>query len=258
MDKPVEVKPVDQPVALPTIRFGLTHFAVGNDIYSNFRKQMQVSSNYGEKGTYNKIQAVAFFDALPDLVSSTLTAAQLKEKYDVLFVGVHVSSLTSAHVPKLKEFLSLKGCLILAFEHTPNQQADAVLKQFEHGAATPGYLGNLGGVGVFAGTEYNGSSSSKEGLSNCFGDTLGVPLKGTGAMIITEDKLSAGSKVIASSGNSVLMWLMGGTKGRAVAFSDIDLLAYDFAGDAIDTGQKKFFHNMVAYIFDQVLAAPQS
>ncbi|MGR3889920.1 hypothetical protein FW764_23800 [Pseudomonas sp. 1152_12] len=206
---------------------------------------MQVNApvNYGASGVYNKIQAVKISDASKDVISSALTAAQLKATYDVLSIGLYQSLLSVADAVRLKEYAALGGVVLLAFDQGASSGATNVLQQF-------GHTGSFSGVIPGA---YSGVSSATENLSSYFGSSSGVPLKGVAAIALTPAQLPAGSRVLATSGTHVLFWTVGGTKERVIAMSDVELTTSDVAGETVDNGQEKFLNNMMAYLFDQAL-----
>ncbi|TLG89819.1 hypothetical protein FEM54_20415 [Pseudomonas edaphica] len=209
--------------------------------------QVKLPANYGAEGTYNKIQSVITFDAMADIVSATVTAAELKAKYDVLSVGLHVSTFTVAQAAKLKAYADLGGVLLLTCDNSTAAGMTNVLQVFGHtGSFVSSTIGS-----------YTGVSSASENFSDCFGDSSGLPLKGGGLLVITAAQLPAGSRVLATFGSNVLFWVVGGTKGRVIAFSDIDLAAIDVDGATIDNGQERFLNNMMAYVFDQVLVSAE-
>lgn len=240
--------PVPVPVAekkLPVIRLGFTNIAIGSPNYSKVMPQVKLPANYGAEGTYNKIQSVITFDAMADIVSATVTAAELKAKYDVLSVGLHVSTFTVAQAAKLKAYADLGGVLLLTCDNSTAAGMTNVLQVFGH----------TGSFVVTPSFTYSGVSSASESFSSYFGNSEAVPLKGGGLFVITAAQLPVDSRVIATYGTNVLFWVVGGTKGRVIAFSDIDLAAIDVDGATIDNGQERFLNNMMAYVFDQVLVS---
>ncbi|MFT0476271.1 hypothetical protein ACMSI6_20475 [Pseudomonas antarctica] len=237
------VDPVALPVTLPVIQLGFSENTIIDSKYSNFKQQVEAPSNYGPAGIYKKVQAVNTANASADILGSPVTAAELKARYDVLLVGLFMSSFTAADAIRLKEYAERGGVILLVCDHSPTAGAINVLQQF-------GHVGTL--TGTFA-QSYTGVSSTTEYLNTYFGDSSGIPLKGSGAFAISAAQLPAGSRVLATVGTNVLAWTVGGTLDRVVAVSDINLVSYDITGTAVDTGQEVFLNNMMAYLFDQAL-----
>ncbi|WP_225933049.1 MULTISPECIES: hypothetical protein [Pseudomonas] len=237
---------VTKPVKLQVIKFGFTSVAIGNSSYPNLMAQVKEPANYGPNGTYNKIQSVDAIDAAADIVAPSITAAELKAKYDVLSVGLHNSSFTVAQADRLKEYAALGGVLLLACDNGAAVGMLNVLQRF-------GHTGTLAGVPVVG--VYSGLSSTTENLSSYFGNSSGVTIKGSASLAMTATQLPPGSKVLATFGAYVLFWLVGGTMGRVIAFSDIELTTTEVSGTTVDNGQEKFLNNMMGYAFDQVLAS---
>lgn len=236
-----------KPDTLPIIRIGYAGpIALGVPGYPNLLTQLKASSNYGPNGIYKKVQSVEFSDATADLGSSSLTVAQLKDKYDVLSVGLYQNGFTAAEVVRLKEHVGLGGFLILMCDHSPTPGVIDVLKQF-------GHTGNFSAVLSGA---YSGVSSTTEILDSYFGSSTGVPLKGHTAIALTATQLPSGSKVFATSGANVLCWKVGGMLDAVFALADVELTTSDVAGIEVATGQAKFLNNLMAGIFDRVLKRP--
>jgi len=231
-------------VELPVIKFGYSGVAVGNPAFPNVMTQVYESSNYGRSGTYKKIRAVETSDATQDIVNPSFNAAQLKAKYAVLSVGLHLSLFTLADAVKLKDYAALGGVVILVCDHGLSAGMTNVLQGFGH----VGPFVAVTGVGL-----YTGASSVTESLSNYFGNSFGVPLVGEARIVMTAAQLPAGSRVLATLGDHILFWLVGGTMGRVIAMSDINLTTFNVTGVAVDTDQEKFVNNMMAYVFDQAL-----
>lgn len=236
---------VTKPVKLQVIKFGFTGVAIGNSSYPNLMAQVKEPANYGPNGTYNKIQSVDAIDATADIVAPSITAAELKAKYDVLSVGLHGSNFTVVQADRLKEYAALGGVLLLACDCGSAVGMLNVLQRF-------GHTGTL--VGATVAGVYSGLSSATENLSSYFGNSLGVTMKGNATLSVAATQLPPGSKVLATLGAYVLFWLVGGTMGRVIAFSDIELTTTEVSGTTVDNGQEKFLNNMMGYVFDQVLA----
>lgn len=231
-----------KPDTLPIIRIGYSGLiAIGVPSYPNLLTQIKAPSNYGPKGTYNKIQSVEFADATADLGSSSLIVTQLRDKYDLLSIGLHGVAVVEA--VRLKEYVDLGGAVILACDHSPTPSVINVLQQFGH---TGDFSKSITGA-------YSGVSSTTENLSSYFGSSTGVPLKGQSGITITAAQLPSGSRVFATYGANVLCWSVGGMQDRVFGLADIELTVADVAGTGVETVQEKFLHNLIARIFDQVL-----
>lgn len=150
---------VTKPVKLQVIKFGFTSVAIGNSSYPNLMAQVKEPANYGPNGTYNKIQSVDAIDAAADIVAPSITAAELKAKYDVLSVGLHNSSFTVAQADRLKEYAALGGVLLLACDNGAAVGMLNVLQRF-------GHTGTLAGVPVVG--VYSGLSSTNGKLEQLF------------------------------------------------------------------------------------------
>ncbi len=237
--RPATVKPV----ALPVVKFGFSGPGIGHPSYPNLLTQINQPSNYGADGIYNKVQSVSFLNASVDIVSSPLTAAELLAKYDVLSVGLHNSTFTMADAIRLKDYAALGGVVLLICDGIPSVGLSNVLQQFGH---TGNLAGNIAG-------DYSGVSSATENLSSYFGSSSGVTLKGRASLAITPGQLPPGSRVLATAGAHVLFWVVGATKDRVVAMSDVELTTYDVAGTDVDTGKEKFLNNMISYLIDKAL-----
>ncbi|MFL1495278.1 hypothetical protein [Pseudomonas antarctica] len=244
-DQKLDQKPDNpvKPIELPVIRFGFYGVAMGSPHYPELMVQVNAPSNYGVGGVYNKIRAVTTLDASKDIISSALTAAQLKATYDVLSVGLHGSPFTVAEAVRLKEYAALGGVVLLTCDGATTAGMTNVLQQFGH----TGVLTKATAVA------YSGVASATERLSSYFGDSSGVTLKGHSLLVVTSGQLPSGSRVLATSGSNLLFWTVGATEGRVVAMSHFSLTQFDVAGTEIDNGQERFLNNMMAYLFDKVL-----
>ena len=236
---------VTQQVKLPVIRFGFTDTAIGSSSYPNLMAQIKEPTNYGPNGTYNKIESVRATDATADIFAPSANAAVLKANYDVLSIGLYNSKYTVALADMLKEYAALGGVLLLACDSTIASGMLNVLQRFGH----TGTFSGAPTVGV-----YSGRSSATDYLSNHFGSSLDVTIKGNATLAVAATQLPPGSKVLSTFGVNVLFWLVGGTMGRVIAFSDIELTTTEVSGTTVDNGQEKFLNNMMGYVFDQVLA----
>ncbi|WP_395606994.1 hypothetical protein [Pseudomonas sp. B22129] len=234
-----------KPPELPTIRIGYTDWAIGYSVYPALPSQIKALANYGPVGIYNKLTSVAFLSAMADITASSLTAAQLKDKYEIISLGLHSLVCTVAQAERLKAYVDLGGVLIMVCDHGISAGSINVLKSF-------GHIGPYS-VSSALGTPYTGQSSATESLSNYFGDSRAVQLKGHAGLEMKRAQLPPGSKVLAEYNGNVLAWEIGGTNGGALAFCDIQLTEYQVAGVDVDNGQERFLNNAMAYLFDRVI-----
>lgn len=235
----------DAALGLRAIKFGFSGTTLGDPGTAELTTQIKSSKNYGPNGKYNKIKSVVFSDATKDIVKQSQTPAQLKKKYSLISFGLDGTASTAVEADLLKGYVALGGVLILTCDHKITPGMVDFLNAF-------GHTGNITPSSVLL-TAYSGRSSATEKTSDYFGDTDDVELNGAATLALTSKQLPAGSRVLANTDKNVLLWLLGHMDERVLVISDYELIKLNFSGISVNTQQEKFLHNLVAYLFDQVL-----
>ncbi|WP_395606993.1 hypothetical protein [Pseudomonas sp. B22129] len=242
---PIKPLGADAALGLPAMKVGYSGTTLGDPGTAEFITQIKSSKNYGPNGKYNKIKSVVFSDATKDIVKPSQTPAQLKKKYSVISFGLDGTASTAVQAKLLKGYVALGGGLILTCDHKVTPGMVDFLNAFGHtGAITPSSV---------LLTAYSGQSSSTEKTSDYFGDAADVELNGAATLALTPKQLPANSRVLASTDKTILLWLLGDMDERVLVISDYELIKLNSSGISVNTKEEKFLHNLIAYLFDQVL-----
>lgn len=217
------------------VRFAsVNYFSIGRKTQAVFNSQLTNPSNYGQTGTYNKVDGFAFSDITEHL--SDMTTADLQNRYDVVCIGIQQVSVENA--AKIKEFVDGGGVAIILMDET---QGTTLLQAF-------------GGNGSVSKGTIEATTNTNTLNNGVFGTGTNVSLLGQGTYgEVTQSQLPPDATVLAEGVDNSAKVFITGAGGRAIFFWDEGVLrnSSNVNGDTIDTQQEIFLHNIMAYALDK-------
>ncbi len=235
--------------------------------HAAFRSQLENTANYGPSGTFKGITGWNWISAQSDVdaAPATVTAAQLKAKYDIIVTGYNTMSAASA--TKLKDYTDLGGVVFILMDGflVGNTENTA----FGGSGPVSQNVDNQAGSNAQARTLNNQISNGIFNTATLTGG--GITITGAnGSSVPPVANIPAGSFITAymnyatststnntSSTENVGVYITG-TKGRAIFVYDEGIYrATAVAGTAIDTAQEVFLHNLMSYALQKAGFSPQ-
>lgn len=225
--------------------------------HTAFKSQLENTANYGASGTFKGVDGFEFINAQGDVVSSTVTAAELKAEYDMIVTGY--ANISTIGVNKLKEYVDLGGVLFALLDFGVGSNLNVVF----------GGTGNVAAGGATYAYARTNTNSINNGV---FGNGGGITIRGmqdSANPSVTD--LPAGATILGyrnvpnnltgdTNTDYALAWTTG-AQGRAIFVFDEGIFRSNFTtdggihyvnGTVIDTPQEVFIHNLMAYALTKV------
>ena len=217
----------------------------GNQNFSetNISFQLTNSVNYSSSGTYSGVtNPFVLENFYGDLTS--LTADQLKDKYDIINIGTN--NLSEAQAQKVYDYVALGGTLLHSYGGNGNVGfGTTLMAKF----GFTGVNGSLGGAEPFGTT----SADINNGVFGDVREALNLP-NTLPSGNIASSQLPSGAITLGTinSNGGVAGWVAGPPNtigGRAVfIFDELGFLAQ---GTTPSNDLDKYLNNIVAYLLDQ-------